>query len=101
MKLEWGKKVCCPSCSSPFYDLRKTALLCPSCGHSFSASDLNSRRSRHITIDDVGTDDEKIDVLSGFGFDACDNDDVDIIDDVRIRKAEELGEIDKMDDADL
>jgi uncharacterized protein (TIGR02300 family) len=98
MKLEWGKKVCCPSCSSPFYDLRKTALLCPNCGNSFSISEVRTRRHRSIAIDDVGVDDEKIDVMSG--FDGCESEDeADIIEDVC--QVDVLGEIKKIDDIDL
>ena len=35
MKLEWGKKVECPSCGVIFYDMRKTDLSCPHCDTKF------------------------------------------------------------------
>ena len=35
MKLEWGKKVECPSCGVIFYDMRKIDLSCPHCDTKF------------------------------------------------------------------
>lgn len=28
----WGQKHICPACASRYYDLRKEAFVCPSCG---------------------------------------------------------------------
>ncbi|MDR0640733.1 MAG: FYDLN acid domain-containing protein [Holosporales bacterium] len=67
MKLEWGKKVSCPACALPFYDLRKTSLLCPNCGHSFVASDLRSKHAASITLDEVEVD-EKLNDVSVLDF---------------------------------
>ncbi|MDR1234259.1 MAG: FYDLN acid domain-containing protein [Holosporales bacterium] len=65
MKLEWGKKVSCPVCALPFYDLRKSSLLCPNCGHSFIAADLRSKMANSVVMDTV---DEKLSDVSAFDF---------------------------------
>jgi hypothetical protein len=44
MKLAWGKKISCPACSKPFYDLQKPAPMCPNCGHSIVAGDKHSKK---------------------------------------------------------
>lgn len=31
-KPEWGAKHRCSSCGKPFYDMKRTPLICPSCG---------------------------------------------------------------------
>src|SRR5690606_11921892 len=31
-KPEWGEKHRCGSCGKPFYDMKKTPIICPSCG---------------------------------------------------------------------
>ncbi len=37
---ELGTKRTCPSCSSRFYDLNKTPIVCPKCGQNFMAEAL-------------------------------------------------------------
>ena len=43
MKIEWGKKVCCPACSLAFYDMGKHSLVCPYCQYAFDADALLSK----------------------------------------------------------
>lgn len=46
-KPEWGIKRICQSCAVAFYDLRKTKILCPSCGAEYDPENLlKSRRTR-------------------------------------------------------
>jgi uncharacterized protein (TIGR02300 family) len=46
-KPEWGKKRVCPSCATKFYDLRKSPIVCPSCGEQIDPdSGGKSKRSR-------------------------------------------------------
>lgn len=40
VKLEFGTKRICPSCSARFYDLNKNPITCPKCGHGFVAKAL-------------------------------------------------------------
>lgn len=44
-KPEWGNKRICQSCSAPFYDLRRSPIICPKCGATFDPEAiLKSRR---------------------------------------------------------
>ena len=60
MKLDWGKKVCCPKCEAPFYSMKKTSLICPNCENKFELSELTSRKGARIARDEVIEYDEKI-----------------------------------------
>ncbi|MEE8445431.1 MAG: TIGR02300 family protein [Alphaproteobacteria bacterium] len=45
MKPEWGIRRICQSCSAPFYDLRRSPIVCPKCESVFDPeSVLKSRR---------------------------------------------------------
>jgi uncharacterized protein (TIGR02300 family) len=47
VKPEWGVKRICNSCSAPFYDLRKSPIVCPKCGAEYDPEAiLKSRRTR-------------------------------------------------------
>ena len=35
MKPEWGTKRTCQSCGAPFYDMRRTPIICPKCKTEF------------------------------------------------------------------
>ena len=37
-KPEWGRKHLCGSCGTKFYDMRRSPVLCPSCGAKVEAS---------------------------------------------------------------
>ncbi|MDR1391016.1 MAG: FYDLN acid domain-containing protein [Holosporales bacterium] len=67
MKLEWGKKIYCPACALPFYNMQKTSLVCPNCGNKFDILDLVSKKGDNVAMDEVIDLDEKI-ALSTFGF---------------------------------
>lgn len=46
-KPELGKKRQCPSCSARFYDMRRSPIVCPSCGAQFEADMITrAKRSR-------------------------------------------------------
>ena len=46
-KPEWGTKRMCQSCGVKFYDLRRSPIVCPSCGATFDPEALlRSRRTR-------------------------------------------------------
>lgn len=35
MKSDWGTKRTCQSCGAPFYDMRRTPIICPKCKTAF------------------------------------------------------------------
>lgn len=44
-KPEWGIKRICQGCSAPFYDLKRSPIICPKCGATFDPeATLKSRR---------------------------------------------------------
>lgn len=59
VKLEWGTKRTCQSCSSRFYDLQKSPIVCPKCGATYEII-TTSRRGRKAASKAV-TEDEVID----------------------------------------
>lgn len=71
MKLEFGKKIACPACALPFYDMQKTSLVCPSCGYTFDASEMKYKKTNNAAMDEIDLDDKVVDI-PGFEF----NDDV-------------------------
>jgi len=55
-KVEWGKKIVCPSCEVRFYDLnRKYPLACPSCGANVDEVNLDesSSEAKKVFSDDI------------------------------------------------
>ena len=47
-KPEWGTKRTCLSCGAKFYDLRKSPIVCPSCGATYDPEGLaKPRRTRN------------------------------------------------------
>ena len=45
-KPEWGEKHRCSACGKPFYDMKKSPIICPACGAENTAERLlKSRRS--------------------------------------------------------
>jgi uncharacterized protein (TIGR02300 family) len=60
MKLEWGRKICCPACSLPFYDMQRSSVVCPSCGRAFEALELFTRGPNQQVVDRNAVD---VDVL--------------------------------------
>ena len=49
VKSEWGTKRQCQACGVPFYDLRKSPVVCPKCGATQQLdAPLRSRRTRVV-----------------------------------------------------
>ncbi len=53
MKLEWGKKISCPGCAMPLYDLMRSTIVCPHCGMSFEEGELKLRKKNNISDDNA------------------------------------------------
>ena len=54
IKLEWGTKRACQSCTARFYDMRRSPIVCPKCGETFEVQSPGRRsRNRAAIIDDV------------------------------------------------
>ena len=50
-KPEWGKKRICPYCNSKYYDLKKSPIICPSCGAEFNPNDyLKSKKGKNVPL---------------------------------------------------
>lgn len=49
-KPDLGTKRICPSCHTPFYDLRKNPAVCPNCSHGFDPAELvrGKRQARPV-----------------------------------------------------
>ena len=53
VKPEWGAKRICQSCAAPFYDMRRSPILCPKCGAEFDPELLvKARRSRPPPVEE-------------------------------------------------
>ena len=53
MKPEWGTKRTCQSCGAPFYDMRRTPIVCPKCGTTFDPEVFTkARRSRPQPVEE-------------------------------------------------
>jgi hypothetical protein len=79
MKLEWGRKIYCPSCAMHFYDLRRTKLMCPVCNREFDKTDLTHSKQSHVAVDDDADVEDKA-VITDFEFDE-ETIDIDLSDD--------------------
>lgn len=54
IKLEWGTKRACQSCSARFYDMRRNPIVCPKCGEVFEIQISGRRaRNRSAMLDDA------------------------------------------------
>ncbi|MDR2458772.1 MAG: FYDLN acid domain-containing protein [Holosporales bacterium] len=69
MKLEWGKKICCPACSLPFYDMQRVSVVCPNCGKTFEVVELFTKKSTRpaVETDVIDIEDDEL-VISDFAF---------------------------------
>jgi len=64
VKLEWGTKRTCQSCSIRFYDLRRNPIICPKCGETFEIQTTGRRsRSRAHISDDTALKPSEDDIL--------------------------------------
>jgi uncharacterized protein (TIGR02300 family) len=53
VKPEWGVKRICHSCGAPFYDLKRSPIVCPKCGAEYDPEAiLKSRRSRAPVVEE-------------------------------------------------
>lgn len=53
VKPEWGNRRMCQSCATPFYDLLKNPIVCPTCQTSYElVSSSKGRRGRQSVIHD-------------------------------------------------
>ena len=49
-KPEWGKKRICSFCSTRYYDLNKSPIICPSCGAEFDPNDyLKTKKGKSVS----------------------------------------------------
>lgn len=95
IKLEWGTKRACQSCSARFYDMRRNPIVCPKCGETFEIQTPGRRsRSRATIIDDATAKPLEDDILIN-DLDLPADLDVDLDgedDDTLIEDASDLGE---------
>ena len=74
-KPEWGNKRICPACNTKYYDLKKSPIICPSCGTEFDPDIyLRSRKGKNLSPKNV------IET----------NEDISNIDDIEIETGEEV-----------
>ena len=74
-KPEWGKKRICSACKKKYYDLKKSPIICPSCGIEFDPDIyLKSRKGKNLSPKNT---------LES-------NEDISNIDDIEIETAEEV-----------
>ncbi|MFZ9500208.1 MAG: TIGR02300 family protein [Beijerinckiaceae bacterium] len=87
-KPELGSKRQCQSCSTKFFDLNRTPIVCPKCGATFTAAAATRAPARAAVADDEPEVDpagpelvslEEADALEG--KDAAASDDIEIEDD--------------------
>ena len=80
-KLEWGKKIVCPECTSKFYDLnKKYPVECPGCGVFIALNEMLQYGSdaKKVHEDDL----EGVETGNLVGDDATESiSDLDILDD--------------------
>ncbi len=49
-KPEWGIKRICSSCNTKYYDMKKSPIICPSCGAEFDPNDyLKTRKGKSVS----------------------------------------------------
>jgi uncharacterized protein (TIGR02300 family) len=79
-----GRKQRCTSCGIKFYDMKKTPVICPSCGTEFDPEILlKSRRGRAATkVDEVKTPSKDEDVSDDNIIEKADDDEFENDDDV-------------------
>jgi len=107
VKLEWGTKRTCQSCSARFYDLQKSPATCPKCGAIFEQSTGNRRtrgrastadKSADLPLDDIIlVEDLELDVEL---VDAEDDDDTDPLMEDTSDLGEDLDDLDVLDTVD-
>lgn len=96
-KPEWGIKRVCQSCGALFYDMKRTPILCPSCGTPFDTEQaVRMRRNRPSPVKEAApaADDaeEGVELEDGVIEDMDDDEDEDILED-----ASDLGDDDEIE----
>lgn len=103
VKLEWGTKRTCQSCTARFYDLRHSPIVCPKCGETYEIQVPGRRRSRASAVEEASIL-PLVDELLGADLELPDDLDADLEDDGLIEDTSDLGEdlddIDVLDPAD-
>lgn len=85
IKLEWGLKRQCLGCSTRFYDLRKSPIICPECGDEYIIQGISKSKKKSSEIhDDVIIldieDDDETSIDEDLDDDSDDDNIADVID---------------------
>lgn len=82
VKLEWGTKRACQNCSSRFYDLRRTPIICPKCEAVFEIATVARRGRKSAAVEAIPlSEDELLSSDMEIGVDIRDDDDLIAVDD--------------------
>ncbi len=82
VKKDWGKKHICPFCGAMFYDMKKEVVVCPKCKKNLTVEDeiefIRKKKKTEVKvvdqIDDLGVNDEVVDLSESEMFFDMDND---------------------------
>lgn len=82
VKENWGKKHICPFCSAMFYDMKKEVVVCPKCKKNLTIDDeiefIRKKKKTEVKpddqIEDLGVNDEVVDLSESEMFFDMDND---------------------------
>lgn len=79
---KWGVKRVCLQCTTRFYDLNKSPILCPNCGAEFDPEYMIKKKSK------LNEDKEVVDAIDDVELIEEDDDDIDSKDGVNIEEDE-------------
>ena len=82
VKENWGKKHICPFCGAMFYDMKKEVVVCPKCKKNLTIDDeiefIRKKKKTEVKpddqIEDLGVNDEVVDLSESELFFDMDND---------------------------
>ncbi|MBP3616101.1 MAG: TIGR02300 family protein [Alphaproteobacteria bacterium] len=82
VKENWGKKHICPFCGAMFYDMKKEVVVCPKCKKNLTIDDeiefIRKKKKTEVKpddqIEDLGVNDEVVDLSESEMFFDMDND---------------------------
>ena len=82
VKKDWGKKHICPFCGAMFYDMKKEVVVCPKWKKNLTVEDeidfIRKKKKTEVKtvdqIDDLGVNDEVVDLSESEMFFDMDND---------------------------
>ena len=90
MKAEWGTKRICQSCSAPFYDMRRTPIVCPKGGATFDPEAFTKvRRARPQPVEEKPAPKKKPPVVEDEEVLGADTSEADEFDDIESEDADE------------